>query len=305
MEQMKIEQPSLARTASRLGLGLIAVILASSVISYLAYEIAWANGLIWYYTDTVAMLVSDVGMYLVGVPLLLLICRSLPSDPMPLHPQRTIAPKDFAKLGLMSYAGLYLANLVTLVGIAVLELLRGGDPFYNAVDEMLTGIDPLAAFLLIAVLPAIGEELVFRGYLYKKLARFGPKTYIFVSALLFSTFHATLEQMLYAFVLGLLFAWITWQTKSVYYSMFLHFLINFLSANVLEGISSDAAWAVMDFALIAVVAVGVILLIRNRKNFRLPTSPDWPENALRTSICNVGMIAWLCFVAFLVVATYV
>lgn len=302
MEYYQQPLPSLARTVSRLAFGVCIMMLANGVAVAIGLELLYAYDPLLYASETAVMLISDAGMYLLGVPLMLLVCSGLPSDAMPLHPQQTLKPRDFACLGFIGYAVMYLANMATLLGIAALEMLRDGAPLYNAVEDMLTGIPPLASFLLIALLPALGEELLFRGYLYKKLARFGPVTYIFVSALLFSTFHATLEQMLYAFVLGLLFAWITWHTKSVYYGMFLHFIINFISGNVLADITSDAAWTVADVVLMLAVIVGVVLLILKRRVFRLPRQPE--ASVVRTSLLNPGMITWLCLAGVMVLLAY-
>ena len=71
----------------------------------------------------------------------------------------------------------------------------------------------LVAFLVIAVLPGIGEELVFRGLLQNKLLALtrNPHVAIWVSAALFSAvhfqFYGFLPRMLLGAVFGYLYVW--------------------------------------------------------------------------------------------------
>ena len=67
---------------------------------------------------------------------------------------------------------------------------------------------PMAAIVLGAcIIGPLCEELVFRGLLAGRLARYGQKPGAFISALLFGLYHANLEQFFYAFALGLLLSY--------------------------------------------------------------------------------------------------
>ncbi len=82
--------------------------------------------------------------------------------------------------------------------------------------------------LLIAVVPAIGEELFFRGALQKTFsAWFGnPHAGIFITAVLFSALHMQFFGFLPRFVLGLLFGYYFYWSRSLWLPIFAHFINN-------------------------------------------------------------------------------
>lgn len=101
--------------------------------------------------------------------------------------------------------------------------------------EMIKGIlvmDTAGEFLLtlfvVAVLPAVGEELVFRGMVQQQLERVtqNPVLAIWMAAFIFSAFHLQfagfLPRMLLGAGLGYLFLW----TRSLWVPITAHFFIN-------------------------------------------------------------------------------
>ncbi|MCA9220886.1 MAG: CPBP family intramembrane metalloprotease, partial [Planctomycetales bacterium] len=88
------------------------------------------------------------------------------------------------------------------------------------------------AWLIVAALaiaPACGEELFFRGYLLGAMRnRWRPATAILASAILFGLFHLITTQMLAAerFItsasLGVLLGWVCYRTRSVWPGIVLH-----------------------------------------------------------------------------------
>ena len=81
---------------------------------------------------------------------------------------------------------------------------------------------------VIALLPAIGEELVFRGILLSKikLASNSEHYGVIVSAVLFATIHLQPTKLLPMIFLGLVLGYIYTKTKNITYSMLFHFLFN-------------------------------------------------------------------------------
>jgi membrane protease YdiL (CAAX protease family) len=85
--------------------------------------------------------------------------------------------------------------------------------------------------LLIAVLPAIGEELMFRGVI-QRLLTVQFKNYhwgIWGSAFLFSAIHFQFYGFLPRMLLGALFGYMLVYTGSIVYPMIAHFVNNFAS----------------------------------------------------------------------------
>lgn len=92
-------------------------------------------------------------------------------------------------------------------------------------------------FLSAAILPAIVEELVFRGAIMQSLRRFGDTFALFVSSLLFGLVHGNLIQAPMAFVTGLAIGFFVLRTGSLRTGMLIHFVNNALAV-VLSAIGS-------------------------------------------------------------------
>jgi hypothetical protein len=85
-----------------------------------------------------------------------------------------------------------------------------------------------ANLVLIALLPAIGEELVFRGVVQQQLMRRfqNPWTALLLSAAIFSFAHFQFEGFLPRMLLGLVLGWLYWRTRSFWVSATAHFFNN-------------------------------------------------------------------------------
>ena len=130
-----------------------------------------------------------------------------------------------------------------LIGIGVLSLF-GIQYFVGAVDKFLELIQfPLdsglpiinptnwgmyfAALLLLAFIPAVEEELIFRGIIFNGLrSRFKDYQAILISAAMFAVMHANLQQLVYPFLLGIIMAWVVMRTGSMVSSVIVHFTNN-------------------------------------------------------------------------------
>lgn len=102
---------------------------------------------------------------------------------------------------------------------------------YNPPDVIpnLDGWNFLLATLIIAILPAIVEEILFRGLILNGLKGNGMLYACLVNGALFSLFHMNPEQTIYQFICGCIFAYIAIQANSILPTMFLHFLNNFVA----------------------------------------------------------------------------
>ena len=105
----------------------------------------------------------------------------------------------------------------------------------NAVAEMSVNIYQrgyLFSMLIMAVLPAIGEELLMRGIVYNGYRNVSPIAAWILSAVLFGLYHMNFNQMPYAIFLGLLFVLMLEAGDSILTTMIMHFMINGLSTTV-------------------------------------------------------------------------
>lgn len=75
-----------------------------------------------------------------------------------------------------------------------------------------------------ALLPAVVEELLFRGYIFRNAG--GGRAAVVLSAFLFALLHMNFNQMGYGFVMGLFLAVIAQCTENLSTTMVVHFLFN-------------------------------------------------------------------------------
>lgn len=91
--------------------------------------------------------------------------------------------------------------------------------------------DLLVALLVIAVLPAVGEELLFRGLVQNLLNKaFGnPHVAIWLSAMVFAVFHFQLYGVVPRMLLGALFGYLYYWSGYLSIAMLAHFINNSLT----------------------------------------------------------------------------
>ncbi len=117
----------------------------------------------------------------------------------------------------------------------------------------------LAYVLTICILPAVVEELFFRGMVQRTMKPFGAFFSILISALLFSLYHFNVTQLLYQFVFGVIFGGLYYLTKSVLPGIILHFLNNFLVLTLIFFKVDGQANAFLS--KISVIVSGCLILV--------------------------------------------
>lgn len=86
----------------------------------------------------------------------------------------------------------------------------------------------LVNLLIMAVIPALGEEFLFRGVIQKIIARWSGKLHlaIWISAALFSAMHMQFYGFLPRLLLGALFGYVSIWMGSIWYAVVAHFINN-------------------------------------------------------------------------------
>ncbi len=98
----------------------------------------------------------------------------------------------------------------------------------KALLQMDNGLELLANLTLIALLPAIGEELVFRGVVQQQLQRriASPWLAIVLASAIFSFIHFQFEGFLPRMLLGILLGWLYWRCQNLWVPAAAHFVNN-------------------------------------------------------------------------------
>lgn len=122
-------------------------------------------------------------------------------------------------------------------------------------------------FIYSAIIPALVEELLFRGTICRVLTVYGKGTAVVASAALFALMHSNVEQLFYTFVAGLLLGWLYVETKSLIFPMLLHFLNNGISslADIIYEVGDTTVYnaytSYSDLTVWAVTFISLLVLL--------------------------------------------
>lgn len=238
-------------------------------------------------------IVNDVPLYCIALPVYLAILGTIPDGRETRPPPVGINLWKFLVLAVFCIGATYLVSMLT---DAFQDLVTFWKPavMEDMVDSLLDQSGPLQNFLFVACVPALGEEFIFRYTLRKKLREAGDKIYIFFSALCFAMFHANFSQIFFAFVVGIIFAWLYLQTDNIWLPIGLHFCINFLSILVpgitATSVGETAFYAVMAVPIILAVVLFLVFLRQVRAGLRPPSEPGWPYKPPKNDL----KASWVC-----------
>lgn len=139
------------------------------------------------------------------------------------------------KIGPLQLLGSILIGIAAFAGALILgallvpifpESARG----LTEIDDMMLNQPVYLLILVVALMPAIGEELLFRGFVMGTLKnRCRPTAAVLVTTLIFAVYHMSLIKMFTIGIVGLGLSLVAYKTGSIAASMCVHFINNLLS----------------------------------------------------------------------------
>ena len=130
----------------------------------------------------------------------------------------------------------------------------------------MNGFGFVGVLFAVAVLPAIFEEWIFRGFLLKGMRTFGTAGAVLLSGALFSLFHQNPAQTIYQFCCGAAFALVAVRSGSILPTMLAHFINNALILTLTK-------FGIMSFPTPVFIAIVCV-----------------------SGVCLIGSLGWLLFV---------
>ncbi len=113
----------------------------------------------------------------------------------------------------------------------------------NVINETVSGITQnnsmLVSLLVVALLPAVCEEIAYRGVFYSEYSKFSSKKAILLSGLLFGMLHMNINQFVYAAAMGMVFALVVEATDSILSTMTIHLISNGTSVLAMYAVSGE------------------------------------------------------------------
>jgi len=133
----------------------------------------------------------------------------------------------------------------------------------NSVGMLLLGI------LVFALLPAVCEEILFRGVILQGLRSYGIKVSVGMSALFFSIMHMNLLQIPYTFLLGIALGLVAYFTRNIWLCVIMHFinnalvlLIGYLSTEEYVFVWTDILWGVGGLIIFSILLYFVYRVLK-------------------------------------------
>lgn len=129
----------------------------------------------------------------------------------------------------------------------------------------------MSEFLLMvvayAVVPALVEEFAVRGVIMQPLRRYGDKFAIVMSSVIFGIMHGNMVQIPFAMIAGIALGYFAIATKSIWTSVTIHFLNNFISVlfvslNSIFSIKENTALVnlIIIATMLGVIIAGIFCL---------------------------------------------
>ena len=167
-------------------------------------------------------------------------------------------------------------------------------------DNFMQNSSALTVVIAVVAVPAVCEELIFRGYFLNKLLSFHRRPFmpIAVSAALFAALHFDLYKFPITFIMGAVFGYVAYKTRSVWLPIVFHMINNALAVVELYSMNApledDTLIAVIDdsnyvYLGIAALAIASGLLFSGLRRFGTINPKRWMR-VLCPIVCVVVVI---------------
>ena len=127
----------------------------------------------------------------------------------------------------------------------------------------------LATLIGSCIIAPIVEELVFRGFLLRRMEKHGKVTAIGITSVLFGLMHQNLPQIMPAMMIGLVWGYVATE-YSLGWSIVLHVFENLVRVTLLNNLMAGLSVQVQGIARITLMAataiIAIVILIRNREH---------------------------------------
>ncbi|MCU0248186.1 MAG: CPBP family intramembrane metalloprotease, partial [Bryobacter sp.] len=204
------------------------------------------------------LLVTQVGFFLAPA---LLLAWSKGFDLRGAFSLRTMGPAGIAGCILIG------VSAWTVGGGLLIRVLPPPESLVKALEKLLILDDknvPLwQVWAFIALLPAVCEEMLFRGLIMSGFRSMGKWPAIVATGLLFGLAHASIYRLLPTLFLGLVFGWVVWRTGSVLAGMICHLLNNGLMATLAHSRDLLKNWGLSGTAYLpwSFILVGAAVML--------------------------------------------
>jgi len=201
-------------------------------------------------------------MWILGVPV---------RAAFPVRLPRLAAPGVFCTLG-MSIIGITLAAVIGGMiqdNFGVSPTMPDFSPPYGMAATIIYMIS-------LSIIPAVFEELLFRGVILQSLRHFGDGFALIVSSILFAFLHGNLVQAPNAFLVGLVLGYFALRSGSIFTPIIMHFANNAFAAIIsvagmyLPPERMELLGGAMVYSYLSLGILGIVIMISRHGGFIRP-----------------------------------
>lgn len=194
---------------------------------------------------------------------------------------------ELSKVSISTYLLLFVFTVAFAIVVEPASTAMDHIPLPDALRELMDKLKEfvesmlkpsVAMFFMAVIIAPIGEEVMMRGIILRGLLKsYSPQKAIFLSAFLFAVIHLNPWQGIFAFIIGSIFGWVYWKTRSILPTIFMHFINNALAffgmlyvgeenaSKTLQELVGDKFLPIFLAAAVISLAVGGIIYVRHRK----------------------------------------
>jgi membrane protease YdiL (CAAX protease family) len=170
--------------------------------------------------------------------------------------------------------GTYLTNFINI------KKLRNNSIRFFFMDD--SALNYIYGAIAIGIVPAICEEVLFRGFLQNSYKNQGKiKAAIFIPAVVFSVSHLNPVDMIPLFIMSVILAQISIKSGTTYYSILLHLIINLIVVLTLSFYPASREQEIVvikdNFYGIIMLAISIGLMYYSLKGFFKNIEPKESE----------------------------
>ena len=318
------EKMTIRKQFSRIGRIYFIFAIAAFVVQIVAITLVQRYAPNLLHNSAVSLLISMAPLYGIATPLCIWMMQQVPAAP-PI--KKRMKPSHFLAALVMTFAGMYLGNIIGLVITAIIGVFKGS-VVNNDIVNLVTQTDMWGTVLIVVLIAPVVEEFLFRKLLIDRVVKYGEGIAVLLSGLMFGLFHGNLNQFFYAFIIGSMFAFLYVKTGNIWYTVIMHMIINFFGSVVavfvlrlvdLEGIEalqsinpanteqmmeevmqllpSLVVYLLYMVFFFGVILTGVILLALNRRKFTCSPGESGltKKEKLFLAFSSTGMILYIIF----------
>ena len=195
---------------------------------------------------------------------------------------------------------------ITLFQYCITYLMNISGITFTGVDSNMISVDgsllnSILVIILVAVIPAIFEELLFRKGIISITKRYGVWFSILFSSIIFGLVHGNILQAVFAMFTGIVLGFVYVKTGRIGICMIIHFINNLFGALALIMPDKEA---ILNNVMLMFGAIGIICILVNLKKIKtLITLPKVEVITVRYSLM-FKCISFIFMLAFYVLMNY-